>query len=147
MTGRPRRKKPASRRPAAARARNQAASGPGSPATRLIPAGEEHVEIRDGPRRVVLTNLGKIFWPELGLTKGDLLRYYADVAPALLPHLADRAMVMKRYPDGAAGPFFFMKRAPAPRPEWIETCAIEHASGSVIDFPVDPGCRSRCSGW
>ena len=54
----------------------------------------------------------------------------------LLPHLADRAMVMKRYPNGIAGDFFFMKRAPSPRPEWIETCAIEHASGSVIDFPV-----------
>jgi bifunctional non-homologous end joining protein LigD len=54
----------------------------------------------------------------------------------LLPHLADRAMVMKRYPDGAAGEPFFMKRAPSPRPDWIETCAIAHASGSVIDFPM-----------
>ncbi|HVQ78330.1 MAG TPA: non-homologous end-joining DNA ligase [Candidatus Binatia bacterium] len=116
--------------------RNQPASGPGSPATRLIPAGEERVEIRDGARSLVLTNLGKTFWPDLGLTKGDLLRYYAQIAPALIPHLAGRAMVMKRYPDGAAGPFFFMKRAPAPRPEWIETCAIGHASGSVIDFPI-----------
>jgi len=54
----------------------------------------------------------------------------------LLPHLRDRAMVMKRYPNGAGGPFFFMKRAPSPRPDWIETCSIEHASGSVIDFPM-----------
>jgi bifunctional non-homologous end joining protein LigD len=53
-----------------------------------------------------------------------------------LPHLRDRAMVMKRYPHGADGPFFFMKRAPSPRPDWIETCAIEHASGSIIDFPM-----------
>src|SRR2546430_15679244 len=45
-------------------------------------------------------------------------------------------MVMKRYPNGASGEFFFMKRAPKPRPAWIETCAIEHASGSVIDFPM-----------
>ena len=45
-------------------------------------------------------------------------------------------MVMKRYPDGAAGDFFFMKRAPSPRPEWIRTCTIEHDSGNVIDFPV-----------
>ena len=45
-------------------------------------------------------------------------------------------MVMRRYPDGAAGPSFFMKRAPSPRPDWIETCAIEHGSGSVIDFPI-----------
>jgi bifunctional non-homologous end joining protein LigD len=54
----------------------------------------------------------------------------------LLPHLRDRAMVMKRYPNGIAGKSFFMKRAPSPRPEWIETCAIEHRSGSVIDFPM-----------
>jgi bifunctional non-homologous end joining protein LigD len=94
------------------------------------------VVVRDGGREVALTNLRKPFWPALGLTKGDLLRYYADVAPVLLPHLRDRAMVMKRYPNGAAGEFFFMKRAPSPRPPWIETCAIEHGSGSVIDFPV-----------
>ncbi|HET8644500.1 MAG TPA: hypothetical protein VFO85_03360, partial [Vicinamibacteria bacterium] len=66
----------------------------------------------------------------------DLLQYYADVAPVLLPHLVDRAMVMKRYPHGAAGEFFFMKRAPSPRPEWIEICSIEHESENVIDFPM-----------
>ena len=83
-----------------------------------------------------LTNLDKPFWPELGITKGDLLRYYAQVAPVLLPHVADRAMVMKRYPNGAFGPFFFMKRAPTPRPDWVKTCSITHGSGNVIDFPV-----------
>jgi bifunctional non-homologous end joining protein LigD len=87
-------------------------------------------------RSVTLTNLGKPFWPELGITKRDLLQYYADIAPALLPHLRDRAMVMKRYPHGAAGEFFFMKRAPSSRPEWLETCSIKHGSGSVIDFPL-----------
>jgi bifunctional non-homologous end joining protein LigD len=54
----------------------------------------------------------------------------------LLPHLADRAMVMKRYPNGAGGPFFFQKRAPVPRPDWIDTCAIQHAEAGVIDFPI-----------
>ncbi|HEV8439000.1 MAG TPA: non-homologous end-joining DNA ligase [Methylomirabilota bacterium] len=91
---------------------------------------------------MTLTNLRKPFWPELGLTKGDLLQYYVDIAPVLLPHLRDRAMVMKRYPNGAAGPFFFMKRAPSPRPGWIETCSIEHASGNVIDFPMVQGLLS-----
>ncbi|MGC2664288.1 MAG: hypothetical protein WA305_09355, partial [Candidatus Acidiferrales bacterium] len=85
---------------------------------------------------VALTNLRKIFWPDLKLTKRDLLQYYLDVSPWLLPHLHDRAMVMKRYPNGIAGEFFFMKRAPTPRPSWIHTCAIEHHSGNVIDFPV-----------
>ena len=87
-------------------------------------------------RTVALTNLRKPFWPDLGITKGDLLRYYAAVAPVLLPHLRDRAMVMKRYPNGVGGKFFFMKRAPENRPEWIETCSIEHDSGNVIDFPM-----------
>ena len=67
-------------------------------------------------RDVRLTNLEKVFWPDSGITKGDLIQYYAEIAPALLPHLVDRAMVMKRYPHGIDGKFFFMKRAPEPRP-------------------------------
>lgn len=87
-------------------------------------------------RDVRLTNLDKPFWPDLGITKGDLIQYYADVSPLLLPHIRGRAMVMKRYPHGAAGEFFFMKRAPAPRPDWIRICRIDHDSGTVIDFPM-----------
>ena len=101
-----------------------------------IPQDVEDVVLSLDGRDVKLTNLGKVFWKDLGLTKRDLLQYYADVAPVLLPHVRDRAMVMKRYPNGADGEFFFMKRAPSPRPDWIETCSIEHASGSVIDFPM-----------
>jgi bifunctional non-homologous end joining protein LigD len=87
-------------------------------------------------REVRLTNLDKVFWTEERITKGDLLQYYADVARLLLPHIRDRPMVMKRYPHGARGEFFFMKRAPVPRPDWIRTCRIDHESGNVIDFPV-----------
>lgn len=101
-----------------------------------IPHDEDDADVRVGRKVVRLTHLRKKFWPSLDITKGDLLRYYAIVAPALLPHLRDRAMVMKRYPDGANGKCFFMKRAPIPRPEWIRTCAIEHDSGNVIDFPM-----------
>jgi bifunctional non-homologous end joining protein LigD len=101
-----------------------------------IPIDRDTVTLDVAGRHVRLTNLRKLFWPRLGLTKGGLLQYYADVAPVLLPHIADRAMVMKRYPDGAAGPFFFMKRTPAPRPPWLRTCAIDHGSRGVIDFPV-----------
>jgi bifunctional non-homologous end joining protein LigD len=97
-------------------------------------SGNAVLEI-DG-RDVRLTNLDKLFWPVERITKGDLLQYYADVAPVLLPHICDRAMVMKRYPHGAGGEFFFMKRAPVPRPDWIRTCSIEHESGNTIDFPV-----------
>jgi len=101
-----------------------------------IPRDTDHVALTVDRKEVRLTNLRKVFWPSLGLTKRDLLQYYADVADLLLPHLRERAMVMKRYPNGAAGPFFFMKRAPTPRPAWIETCSIEHDSGNVIDFPM-----------
>ena len=102
----------------------------------MLPTDTNTVEIRAGERVIRLTNLRKVFWPELGLTKRDLLQYYADVAPVLLPHLRDRAMVMKRYPNGAAQPFFFMKRVPEPHPPWLDLCPIEHESGNVIDFPV-----------
>src|SRR5271167_4157189 len=101
---------------------------------RLVPADGAELTLDIDGRAVKLTNLGKPFWPHI--TKGDLIQYYVDVAPYLLPHLRDRAMVMKRYPHGAAGEFFFMKRAPTPRPDWIKICSIEHGSGSVIDFPM-----------
>jgi len=103
---------------------------------RVVPSDVDTVEMRAGARSVHLTNLRKPFWPELGITKGDLLQYYVDVSAVLLPHLRDRAMVMKRYPNGAAGDYFFMKRAPSQRPDWIQTCSIEHDSGNVIDFPI-----------
>ncbi len=101
-----------------------------------VPADVKNAEFAVGDRSVALTNLDKVFWPDLGITKGDLLRYYADMAAVLQPHLANRAMVMKRYPNGIAGEFFFMKRAPSPRPAWIELCSISHRSGNVIDFPI-----------
>jgi bifunctional non-homologous end joining protein LigD len=107
---------------------------PRSPLT--IPRDQDNVTLRVDMREVRLTNLRKVFWTELGLTKGDLLQYYANVADALLPHVSDRAMVMKRYPHGASGEFFFMKRAPSPRPDWIRTCTIDHGHGNIIDFPV-----------
>src|SRR5216684_4433617 len=101
-----------------------------------LPRDQTGFEVEIDGRVVRLTNLDKPFWPKLGITKRDLIQYYVNVAPALLPHLTDRAMVMKRYPNGAAGEFFFMKRAPSPRPEWIELCHIQHSSGNVIDFPM-----------
>jgi len=122
------------RHPARASRRGSAAREP-VPTIR-IPRDVDDVALEVQGRQVTLTNLRKVFWPDLGITKGNLLQYYATVAWAVLPHVRDRAMVMKRYPNGAAGDFFFMKRAPRPRPDWIATCAIEHASGNVIDFPM-----------
>jgi len=111
---------------------------PRKPSTKrfVLPKREKNVEVELEGKVVKLTNLDKPFWPERGITKRDLIQYYADVSPVLLPHLCDRAMVMKRYPHGAHGEFFFMKRVPVPHPPWIQTCSIEHESQNVIDFPV-----------
>jgi len=102
----------------------------------VIPTRVDNAILKVDGRDVRLTNLRKPFWPELGITKGALIQYYADVAPVLLPHIRDRAMVMRRYPNGAAGASFFMKEAPSPRPAWIRICAIDHGDGKVVNFPV-----------
>ncbi len=101
-----------------------------------IPAGVDSATLKIGRKSVAVTNLNKVFFPKTGAAKRELLQYYADVAPYLLPHVEGRAMVMKRYPNGAEGDFFFMKRTPSPHPDWLETCRIEHRSGNVIDFPM-----------
>ena len=99
-------------------------------------------EIRKGRRVLKLSNLDKPFWPEEGITKGDLLAYYRDVAPVLVPHLRDRPFTMKRYPDGWNGKFFFQKDAPKHMPDWIPTRPFEASTRDkppqrrVIDFPL-----------
>ena len=100
-----------------------------------IPDDTNEVILRFGAQEVRLTNLRKPFWKALKISKRDLLQYYADISPVLLPHLKDRAMVMKRYPNGAEGDFFYMKRAPEPRPDWIEICEISHTAG-MVNFPI-----------
>jgi bifunctional non-homologous end joining protein LigD len=98
--------------------------------------------IRAGTRELRLSNLDKPFWPDEGITKGDLLRYYRAVAPVLLPHLKDRPFTMRRYPDGAYGEAFFQKDAPKHMPDWIPTFhALVSARDRArtkkwIDFPV-----------
>jgi bifunctional non-homologous end joining protein LigD len=78
-----------------------------------------------GGRDLKLSNLDKLFWPDEGITKGDLLEYYAAVAPAILPHLRDRPFTMRRYPDGAFGKAFFQKDAPSHMPDWIPRYRVE----------------------
>jgi bifunctional non-homologous end joining protein LigD len=77
--------------------------------------------VRRGKRELKLSNLDKPFWPEAGITKGDLLHYYQAVAPVLVPHLKGRPFTMRRYPDGAFGKAFFQKNAPTHMPDWIPT--------------------------
>jgi bifunctional non-homologous end joining protein LigD len=98
--------------------------------------------IRKGRRELRLSNLDKPFWPEEGITKGDLLRYYRAVAPVLVPHLKDRPFTMRRYPHGAYGEAFFQKDAPKHMPDWIPTFhALVSTRDSArtkkwIDFPL-----------
>jgi bifunctional non-homologous end joining protein LigD len=75
--------------------------------------------LKEGRRELRLRNLDKVFWPDEGITKGDLLAYYRDVAEVLVPHLRGRPFTMKRYPDGWQGNNFFQKQAPSHMPEWI----------------------------
>ena len=89
---------------------------------RELPATDE---VRKGKRVLKLSNLDKIFWPDEGITKGDLLEYYRAVAPVLVPHLRDRPFTMKRYPDGWQGGHFFQKDAPKHMPDWIPTVSVQ----------------------
>jgi bifunctional non-homologous end joining protein LigD len=92
--------------------------------------------MRVGDREVAITNEDKVFFPRLGLTKGDLVAYYVDLARFVLPHVHDRPAQMKRYPNGVDGDFFYQKRVPVPHPEWLETFRIDFPSGRSADFPV-----------
>jgi DNA ligase D len=95
------------------------------------------VRVRIGRRDVQLTNLDKIYFPEPGLTKGDLVSYYLSVADCVLPHIRRRPMQMLRYPDGVDGFSFYQKRVPNPHPDWLETVHIVFpGSGRTADFPV-----------
>jgi bifunctional non-homologous end joining protein LigD len=83
---------------------------------------------------LTFSNLGKVFFPD-GTTKGDLIQYYASVAPALLPHLSDRPISMSRYPNGIDGQSFYEKRAPGHQPPWMKTAVVSSESmGGDIDF-------------
>jgi len=93
--------------------------------------------VRIGRRDVAITNLEKVYFPGPGLTKGDLVRYYLDLAPHVLNHVERRPMQMKRYPHGVEGEFFYQKRVPSPHPDWLETVHILFpGSGRTADFPV-----------
>ena len=93
--------------------------------------------MRIGRRDVALTNLEKVYFPEIGVTKGDLVAYYLALAPHVLNHVVRRPMQMKRYPNGIEGEFFYQKRVPTPHPEWLETVRITFPRfGRTADFPV-----------
>lgn len=85
---------------------------------------------------VDVTNLDKVLYPKAGFTKGQVIDYYVRISPALLPHLAARPITLKRYPDGVEGFFFYEKKCPAHRPEWVKTTKVPKTEGGEIDYCV-----------
>jgi bifunctional non-homologous end joining protein LigD len=95
----------------------------------LPPAARVHVEVEG--RQLSLSNLDKLMYPIAGFTKGHVIDYYTRVAPALLPHLRDRPLTLKRYPNGVGGSYFYEKQCPDHRPEWVETAEIRMESKDI----------------
>ena len=87
-------------------------------------------------RKVPLSNLDKIFYPQTGFTKGEVIDYYLRIAPVLLPHLAGRPISLKRYPDGVEGFFFYEKECPAHRPGWMKTRKVARKEGGAVNYCV-----------
>jgi bifunctional non-homologous end joining protein LigD len=87
-----------------------------------LPDGSLSVHV-DG-RALKISNWDKVLFPQTGFTKGDLIAYYARIAPAALPHLRDRPLTLKRYPNGVEAPYFYEKQSPSHRPEWVQTVRV-----------------------
>ena len=81
-------------------------------------------EIEVAGRKLVVSNLEKVLYPEAGFTKANVIDYYIRIAPVLLPHLKNRPITLKRYPDGVNGFFFYEKQCPSHRPEWLKTTKV-----------------------
>src|SRR5213080_4637681 len=75
-------------------------------------------------RKIQVSNLDKVLYPKVGFPKGHVIDYYIQVGPVLLPHLKDRPLTMKRYPDGVEGEFFYEKNCPSHRPKWVQTAKV-----------------------
>ncbi len=84
----------------------------------------EKAELIVEDRKIQVSNLDKVLYPKVGFTKGQVIDYYIRVAPVLLPHLKDRPLTMKRYPDGVEGEFFYEKNCPSHRPKWVKTAKV-----------------------
>jgi bifunctional non-homologous end joining protein LigD len=101
----------------------------------ILKETKRSVEIEVEGRTLKLTNREKVMYPQSGFTKGELIDYYAAVAPVLLPHLAGRPLTLKRYPDGVEGKYFYEKRCPPHRPDWVRTAPIASERGKgTIDY-------------
>lgn len=102
-----------------------------------VRAGEPPAPVRQEGARVEVTNADKVFFPAEGITKGDVVAYYREIAPYMLPFLKDRPLVLTRYPDGIEGKSFFQKDAPEWRPAWMRTVRIRSEERDLDHFLVD----------
>jgi bifunctional non-homologous end joining protein LigD len=90
-----------------------------------------------GGRELTVTNLDKVFYPESGFTKGQVIEYYERIAPVMLPHVKDRPLTMRRFPDGVDGPSFFEKHVPAHAPDWLRHVSVPSSTGeTTVEFCV-----------
>jgi bifunctional non-homologous end joining protein LigD len=100
----------------------------------------ERVNVQVDGRQLSLSNLDKVLYPRAGFTKGEVIDYYTRIAPVLLPHLADRPLTIKRYPNGVDAPFFFEKNAARGTPKWVRTVTLPVPGSTMnrekIDFIV-----------
>jgi bifunctional non-homologous end joining protein LigD len=97
-----------------------------------VPAAAR-VEVEVEGRRLSLSNLDKVLYPEVGFTKGQVIDYYTRIAPAVLPHLRDRPLTLKRYPNGVEGQYFYEKRCPSHAPEWVRREQFQGIEYCVCD--------------
>jgi bifunctional non-homologous end joining protein LigD len=97
----------------------------------------QETRVTVGDRELTLSNLEKVLFPEAGFTKGELIDYYVKVANFMLPHIADRPLTMKRYPDGVEKKFFYEKHVPSHAPDWVRTVAVPSSDGEgEVEYTV-----------
>ena len=94
---------------------------------------QTRVEVEVEGRRLSLSNLDKVMYPQVGFTKGEVIDYYTRVSPALLPHLRGRPLTLKRYPDGVEGEYFYEKNCPSHAPDWVRKERIGGISYCICD--------------
>jgi bifunctional non-homologous end joining protein LigD len=100
-----------------------------------VAAPGKRMEVEVDGRTLSLSNLDKVFYPRTGFTKGQVIEYYTRIAPALLPHLRDRHLTLKRYPNGVEGDYFYEKQCPRHRPDWVRTAGVwSRHNGREIDY-------------
>src|SRR5450755_1786700 len=99
--------------------------------------------VKAGGRELTLSNLDKVFYRESGFTKGEVIAFYAEIADVILPHLHNRPLTMKRFPEGVAGDHFYEKNAPKHTPSWVKTFPIpREESGGHINYIL---CNDRAT--